>query len=136
MKICLAERASVKGVTISLLCKREVQNEWRFKYPSPCNKVEDKTKSDADRKGGQCASEECQKDEGEAEPDEDCYEAGKGRVPVPVAASLTHLYKAVVFLIHTNYISVYANQDWVEDEVAKSKLHPSVLFIFFHLLSS
>ena len=59
---------------------------------SPCDKVEDKTKSDANRKGGQCASEECQKDEGEAEPDEDCYEAGKGRVPVPVAARLAHLW--------------------------------------------
>ena len=58
---------------------------------SPCDKVEDKTKSDANRKGGQCASEECQKDEGEAEPDEDCYEAGKRRVPVPVAACLAHL---------------------------------------------
>ena len=58
---------------------------------SPSDEVENESKGDADREGGQCAFEEGQEDEGEAEPDEDGNEAGEGRVPVPVAARLANL---------------------------------------------
>ena len=115
MKICLAERASVNGVTISL-----GRGEMLIRLDStgsPCDKVENKTKSDADWQSRQCASKECQEDERETEPDQDGDEAGKGGVPVAIAACLAH-------------------QDGVEDEITESKFYTSVLFIFFHLLSS
>ena len=82
---------------------------------SPGDKVEDQSKCDGNREGRQCSSEERQEDESEAETDEDGDEAGQRGVPVTIAARL-------------------ANQDRVEDEVAKSKLHPSVLLILLHLL--
>ena len=82
---------------------------------SPGDKVEDQSKCNGNRECRQSSSEERQEDESEAETDEDGDEAGQRGVPVTIAARL-------------------ANQDRVENEVAKSKLHPSVLLILLHFL--
>ena len=58
---------------------------------SPSDEVENESKGDADREGGQCAFEERQEDKSETETDEDCNKAGKGCVPVPIAARLANL---------------------------------------------
>ena len=81
----------------------------------PGDKVEDQSKCDGNWESRQCSSEERQEDESETETDKDGDEAGQRGVPVTIAARL-------------------ANQDRVEDEVAQSKLHPSVLLILLHLL--
>ena len=76
-------------------------------------KVENQSKSNGEGQRGQCFSEDGQKHEGQAQPDQNGDEAGQGRVPVAVRAGFTH-------------------QNRVENEVAKAEFDAPI-FLFFYL---
>ena len=89
--------------------------KWSHNFS--CQKVENKSKCDADGEGRQSLSEESQKDECETQANEDGNKTRQCGVPVSVATGL-------------------ANQDAVEDEVSEAEFDSSVLFILLclHLL--
>ena len=86
--------------------------KWSHNFS--CQKVENKSKCDADGEGRQSLSEESQKDECETQANEDGNKTGQCGVPVAVATGL-------------------ANQDAVEDEISEAEFDSSVLFILFCL---